>query len=53
MFSNYELIRIYYALLKDTEWREHSAYKDQYLEEIQRNKAIIDKIREKGLIKQF
>lgn len=50
MFDNHELIRIYYAVLKDTEIRKASEFAFQFQGEIDRNVQIMAKIESTGLI---
>lgn len=44
MFTDHELIRIYYALEADTELRRVSKYVDQFHGEIEHNGQIMKKI---------
>lgn len=51
MFTNQELIRIFYACLADTQHRRDSAHANMMEGEIGSNQSIMRKIRETGLIK--
>lgn len=52
MFTNHELIRIYYAVKADDAKRRNSEFSDQMLEEIRTNARIMKMIEATGLILQ-
>lgn len=50
MFTDHELIRIYYAIKADQKRRTESEFADQFEGEIQTNKQIMAKVKLRGLI---